>query len=221
MLPYSGSRKMAKAGPLSIQLALTKRATLEIEMFRQTIGNSSSGKEKNSSASSENFKMCTRFIVDEDSFYVVMPPKPSKERDQKFREWYMRGHGVLCYGERQYAGESPRRKERLMEYKMSGKAVLATESEISKARGQIEAAKIHTESNDRCTLAISLATEATMLCTKDRKLQNDFRNLDIDGKTRHVYPISYQDKPPRLEEQAEFLKQNRCERAAPGNPVGT
>lgn len=108
-----------------------------------------------------------------------------------------------------------------MEYKASGRAILATENEISTARNRIGDAKIQTESNDRDTLAISLVTDATILCAKDRQLQNDFLNLSIDGKVRQVYPIRHQQGLPRLEEQAEFLKQNRCERVAPGNPAET
>lgn len=177
--------------------------------------------------------MCTRFIVDRNVLFVVMRKKSNRERDPFFLDWYKNGHGILCYTEETYAEEGTHTKERtyaeenadrmnmLRTYKEAGLAHVAATRQMREARSQLDMSNFIIGSDDRYVLALSLATEATILCTRDGLLQEDFRNLDIDGKTRQVYPVSPQKTPPGSEEQIEFLEQNRCERVSPVSPSGT
>ena len=184
--------------------------------------------------------MCARFIVDRNALFVVMPKKPRRERDSGFLEWYKNKHGLLCYAEETNAEEETRAKERtyaeenedqmemLREYKRLGRAHVAAEQQMREARTRLDMSDFKIGSDDRYVLALSLATEATILCTRDRLLKEDFRKLNnIDGKTRHAYPVSPQKLPPEKgeqikikEEQKEFLVRNRCEKAAPADPAG-
>lgn len=179
--------------------------------------------------SSENAVMCTRFIVDYNVIFLVMREKSSSdssERDQNFLEWYSSGHGVLCYGEELYAIENLHQMNILAAYKESGKAILATTGQINMAKSKLNQAGYEIKSLDRHMLAISLVTEATVLCTRDKKLQDDFQNLNLDGKSRKVYPVSPQGQSSKkeeskLEKQIKFLEQNRCEKVLSASPDRT
>lgn len=181
--------------------------------------------------------MCTHFIVDRNALFVVMPKRSRRERDPGFLEWYVKGHGVLCYAEETYAEEGTRANEKtyaeenedqmelLTEYKARGDARVVAEHQMREARTWLDMSGFKIGSNDRHVLALSLATEATILCTRDRLLKEDFRNLDIDGKIRKIYPVSPQNPPPEIEEQLkgeqkEFLERNRCEKVSPASPAG-
>lgn len=135
----------------------------------------------------------------------------------------------MCYTEEIYPKEEARTKGKpyaeenkdqmklLRKYKEAGRAHVAAKQQMREARAQLRRSSFKIGSDDRYVLALSLATEATILCSRDKGLQNDFRNLNIDGKTRKTYPVSPQKVPPGSEEQIEFLARNRCKRASPAS----
>lgn len=161
--------------------------------------------------------MCARFVVDQNVIFIILDPNDGEsERDLIFRAWYDDGHGFLFYTNTgKYAEENRHHLGILEEYAEAGKANLVSEEQLSEAeqelRRQLDSSGLEIRSNDRHMLALSLAAEATILCTRDKALRDDFRNLDIDGKTRKVYPINSKIK----ERQIQFLEQNRCERVPP------
>ena len=200
--------------------------------------------------------MCARFIVDRNVFFVVMPEKspsdrnpeePQPERDPGCLEWYENGHGLLCYTEETYAEKETRTEEKtyaeenadqmrlLRRYKEAGRAHVAAEQQMREAKDQLDGSNFKIGSDDRHILELSLATEATILCSRDKDLRYDFRNLNIDEKARQLYPVGPQRERSRSKEQAEkerireerikrkqteFLVRNRCERASPASPAG-
>ena len=181
--------------------------------------------------------MCVRFIVDRNVLFVVMSKKSRRERDLGFLEWYDNRHGLLCYAEETYAGEETRAEEKtyaeenadqmkmLRRRKEAGQAHVVVEQQMREARAQLDMSDFEIGSNDRDVLALSLAAEATILCTRDGSLRKDFQNLNIDGKVRKIYPVSPQNPPPGTKErfrreQREFLERNRCEKAPPVDPIG-
>lgn len=181
--------------------------------------------------------MCARFIVDRNAFFVVMPRQSRRERDLRFLEWYKNGHGRLCYAEETYPEKETRSREKtyaeenadqmelLEEYRAKGDALVAAGHQMREASAWLDMSGFKICSNDRHMLVLSLATEATILCTRDGSLRKDFRNLNIDGKVRKIYPVSPQNPPPETkerfkQEQREFLARNRCEKAPPVDPIG-
>ena len=181
--------------------------------------------------------MCARFIVDRNALFVVMSKKSGRERDPGFLDWFTDRHGLLCYAEETYAEKKTRVKEKtyaeentdqmkmLRAYKEAGRVHVATKQQMIEATIQLDTSDFEIGSDDRHVLVLSLATEATILCTRDGSLRKDFRNLNIDGKHRKIYPVSPQNPSPETkerfrEEQREFLARNRCGKAVPADPAG-
>ena len=62
------------------------------------------------------------------------------------------------------------------------------------------------ESNDSYIVALARTSGATVLCTGDNRLKEDFKALPpIGGKHRAVYPMSGSDKNRR-----DFLGRRKC-----------
>ena len=154
--------------------------------------------------------VCTHTIIDKGMIGDFMKKGPGAKLGH-LRKWIDQGHGILVYSEEGgYAGEiaeHPKFLSLLSEYRRSDRARLIRASGIEQEQRRVNALKVR--SNDRHILALAGASNARVLCAKDSKLQDDFKNPNIlpkvGQKKRSIYPLN--GKPSV---QREFLSRRRC-----------
>lgn len=154
--------------------------------------------------------MCLMTIVDTNVLWKIAP-KQEHQRDDELCSWIRQGHGILVYcNEGKYFKElcnSERVFRVFAEYRRGQKAKLIENSALENAR--IALIDVPIRSDDRHMLELSLAGDALVLCSKDKKLKKDFVNPgilpDVEQKPREIYPIDQS-----LEKRVSFLRTHQC-----------
>lgn len=154
--------------------------------------------------------VCTHTIIDKGMIGDFMKKGPGAKLGH-LRKWIDQGHGIVVYSEEGgYAGEiaeHPNFLALLSEYRRSDRARLISASRIEKELKRVNALGV--KSDDRHILALAGASDARVLCSKDYKLQDDFKNSGIlpkvGQKKRSVYPLN-----GKSSVQREFLSRRRC-----------
>ena len=147
--------------------------------------------------------MCTSVIIDANVFGEICKPEY-----KELHAWLRGGHGHLTFtNSGRYAQEfnNTRIEKLLSEYRRSGRAKLVKAEKIRQAEAEIK--QLVVKSNDLHILALSWASEARILCTRDEVLQRDFKKrLPKAGRLkRAVYPYSQS-----VRERRKFLEKRKC-----------
>lgn len=153
--------------------------------------------------------MCVVAIVDADSFPVLA--RRQGEGDNLFLSWIGSRHGILAVSNAgQYFAEIRKNgavMELIRRYDQGGQLQKISADQLSVTDDQI--AQKNLRSNDSHILSLALASDAKVLCSKDDKLRDDFKDRDIlpafGPRRRLLYPIAGSSKQRR-----EFLNRQRC-----------
>ena len=129
--------------------------------------------------------MCIRTILDASLF-----SRFGNDEMKAWRQWVEKGHGVLAYTTSGRFGQELRNSALINTFVVSQRragAQLISSTELAAASSDLRDREFN--SNDRHVLELALASRAQVLCTDDRDLKHDFRNLPDDlGGRRAVYP---------------------------------
>ena len=146
--------------------------------------------------------MCV--IIDANQFGDFAAPntnQSSKDGMERLHKWILT-RGKVVYPEfGQYAEEiaSNSKVVRVLKrYKRISRVTVPHRSELDNAIKEFK--KKNIKSNDAHILAVAKASHATLLCTKDRDLMDDFRDFISDGK---IYPNN-------ARAQRRMLDKNTC-----------
>ena len=122
--------------------------------------------------------MC--LILDNNQWGDFLNKKPDM---QPIHNWLDKQNGKLVYSNHQGFKElSPKYKKSLKGYKTAGKARLVPTEKVEEEVKKIKRSH-QIQSNDTHILGLAKAENIKVLCSKDKKLHDDFKNI-IDG---HVY----------------------------------
>ena len=136
--------------------------------------------------------MCTTVIIDASVFGGIAGPEYAA-----LHSWLDRRHGVLAYtGKGRYAEEfdrDPRMLRLLGEYRRAQLVKQVPAETVRRAEGTLDESTM--QSNDPHVLALAKASDAEILCSRDRALQRDFRELlpRVGRRHRAVYPVDQRD----------------------------
>ena len=118
--------------------------------------------------------MCTTVIIDASVFGGIAGP----EYDA-LHSWLTRCHGVLAFTEKgRYAQEIDRNSRMLTllgEYRRAQLVKQVAAVTVRQAEGALDPSAM--QSNDRHVVALAKASDAEILCSRDRDLQRDFLEL--------------------------------------------
>jgi len=157
--------------------------------------------------------VATVAIVDKNSFWRIAPsPKRPDRIDSCLISWIEQGYGVLAYSTEGGYLEELADNERILrffvEWRRQPIVRLIATCKLDGARAKLRHVEIR--SNDRHVLELALASEALVLCSEDKKLQEDFVDTQIlpriDSRSRKVYPHE-----KSQEDRREFLRQYQCQ----------
>ena len=105
-----------------------------------------------------------------------------KEDMKPIHKWLEKQNGKLVYSDHSKIQQelNQLQKNNLVEYRRAGKALLVPGKQVEEKVKEIK--KEHElKSDDSHILGLAKASHATVLCTKDKKLHQDFKHI-IKGK---------------------------------------
>ena len=153
--------------------------------------------------------MCIPTVIDKN----VIGEFLDESKKPELNDWIARGDGIVVYSESggywdEVSGSS-RMIELLQEYRRANRARLIASEEVRTVERSLEDICTRSGKKDKPILALSMAARALLLFSYDKKLQQDFLDINILPKvgrqTRKVYP-SDQERTKRRR----FLNRNRC-----------
>jgi len=155
--------------------------------------------------------MCVIAIVDKDSLLVLATR--GGHGDKNFLSWIENRHGILAFCDTKlYPNEIINNRailELFARYEQGGQLRKFRGKEISEAEKKIPKRGQGRRSNDSYILALALVSGARVLCSNDKKLHSDFKNVEIlpkiGKKRRNLYPMNGTRK-----QRSEFLHRHRC-----------
>ena len=106
-----------------------------------------------------------------------------KETLKPVHKWLENQNGKLTYSDHKKLQKEMTKEYRLNleTYHQAGRTRFVPKKEVSKEISKIK--KAHTlKSNDIHILGLAKASKAKVLCTKDKKLEQDFKNIIPKGK---------------------------------------
>ena len=157
--------------------------------------------------------MCTVAVVDKNSFWRIAPsPNKLDRKDSCLTSWIEQGYGVLAYSTEGGYLEELADNERILrffvEWRRQPIARLIGSCQLNHARSKLRHVEIR--SNDRHVLELALASEALILCSEDKRLQEDFVDPQIipriHSRSRKVYPHE-----KSQQDRCDFLRQYQCQ----------
>ena len=130
--------------------------------------------------------MCV-VIIDTNQLHDFIKPDNEKPGMARLRKWIEKKGRVFVYpSSGKYLREIDKykkAKEKLKDYITRGKAIIVDKEACEKATREFKKRAI--KSDDENMLGLAKATHATLLCTKDDDLIEDFKRLIPGGK---IYP---------------------------------
>ena len=155
--------------------------------------------------------MCVVAIVDASLLSLLVSRHGSS--DSELLNWFRKGHGILAFPsstEGQYYSEirnNVRVMELIRKYAQNGRLKTVASEQLSSALKQMDSKRVR--SNDMHILALALASQATVLCSNDHSLGDDFKDNSILPrvlkKRRVLYPFGSKTK-----ERRNFLNRRKC-----------
>ncbi len=162
--------------------------------------------------------MCVPVIIDADSIPLLVSRQGGG--DDALLKWLREGHGILTIplsGIGRYWNEVRKNRafmELIRRYEQGGRVRKVSRQDILLAINQLKKAEIR--SNDVHVLALALASDATVLCSGDRKLGDDFKNQSILPRIGHrkraLYPLNSKAKT-----RHGFLSNRKCRKRLGGS----
>ncbi len=151
-------------------------------------------------------------IVDTDVLNIILTSPKRTEGDRVFRSWVERRHGILVYALTDTYKRELQKSNDVMElmrrYRQGGHAKLIEHDVLLKAKERLLGNEF-IRSNDLHVLALALAGNVLVLCSRDKKLGEDFRDRNVlprlGRKSRALYPLDAESKKRRR-----FLNNRRC-----------
>jgi len=107
----------------------------------------------------------------------------NKEDMKPIRKWLEQKNGKLVYSNHiRFQELSNNSRRYLAEYYRQGKAHLIPHEKVEKEIEKINIQNDQLKSNDLHILGLAKASNTTVLCTKDRSLHTDFKQIIQNGK---------------------------------------